>query len=408
MNQDEILLSIRGLSVSFFTEACRDEPLARRGGVMPAVQDVGFSIKKGRTFALVGESGCGKTTVALSILRLLARPKVNPATNRGANRLAPKFIWALMGRSRKAGAAVEHLNSGTGENAKLPSPVQLLNFSNLLVSGEIVFEGQNLLSLSEKQMRRIRGGKIAMIFQEPMTSLNPVYRVGDQIVEAIKRNRRLTQMHAEKRNIGVYLRSSAVSHYWTDAVEMLRKVGIADPEQRVRQYPHQMSGGMQQRVMIAMAASCQPKLLIADEPTTALDVTTQAQILDLLDQLQQAGMSILLITHDLGIVAERADDVAVMYASRIVEMAPKGQLFKEPYHPYTQGLLQSLPRLGVSTKRLQTIPGTVPEPLHFPTGCKFHPRCRIGSNDTRCQTVEPELREVQPQRQVACWYAAKS
>jgi len=399
MNQDEILLSIRGLSVSFFTE----------GGVMPAVQDVGFSIKKGRTFALVGESGCGKTTVALSILRLLARPKVNPATNRGANRLAPKFIWGLMGHSRKAGAL------GGGK----------------IVSGEIVFEGQNLLSLSEKQMRRIRGGKIAMIFQEPLSCLNPVYRVGDQIVEAIKLHSRESGIvYRESARSCIVNRESGVepritnhesrttnhepritnheSRTTADAVEMLRKVGIADPEQRVRQYPHQMSGGMQQRVMIAMAASCQPKLLIADEPTTALDVTTQAQILDLLDQLQQAGMSILLITHDLGIVAERADDVAVMYASRIVEMAPKGQLFKEPYHPYTQGLLQSLPRLGVSTKRLQTIPGTVPEPLHFPTGCKFHPRCRIGSNNIRCQTVEPELREVQPQRQVACWYAAKS
>ena len=325
MSKDGILLSIQGLSVSFFTDE----------GVVKAVQDVGFSIKKGKTFALVGESGCGKSVTALSIMRLVPEPP------------------------------------------------------GKIVGGEIVFEGRNLLALSEKELRRVRGNEVAIIFQEPMTSLNPVYTVGDQIVEAIK-------LHQKK----------STSEAWADAVEMLRKVGIADSAQRVREYPHQMSGGMRQRVMIAMAASCEPVLLIADEPTTALDVTIQAQILDLLDELQrQNGMSILLITHDLGVVAERAEDVAVMYASRIVEVADSRRLFAEPLHPYTQGLLKSLPRLGFSGKRLRTISGTVPEPLHFPSGCKFHPRCPIGCEDKRCQTVEPKLREVEAGRCAACWYA---
>jgi oligopeptide/dipeptide ABC transporter ATP-binding protein len=325
MSEDSVLLSIKGLSVSFFTE----------DGVAKAVQDVSFSIKKGKTFALVGESGCGKSVTALSIMRLVPSPP--------------------------------------GE----------------VVAGEIVFGNRNLLQLSEKRMRAIRGNKIAMIFQEPMTSLNPVYTVGEQIVEAIR-------LHQRK----------STSQAWADTIEMLRKAGIADPQQRVHEYPHQMSGGMRQRVMIAMAISCEPALLIADEPTTALDVTIQAQILDLLDELQkQNGMSILLITHDLSVVAERADDVTVMYASRIVEVADSQKLFTEPLHPYTQGLLKSLPRLGFSAKRLPTISGTVPEPLHFPSGCKFHPRCPIGHSDKRCQTIEPELRQVQPNRCVACWYA---
>jgi len=258
-----------------------------------------------------------------------------------------------------------------------------------IVSGKIIFDEKNLLELKEKQMRNIRGNKIAMIFQEPMTSLNPVYTVGNQIVEAIR-------LHQKK----------PMEQAWADTVEMLHKVGIPDPDRRVSEYPHQMSGGMRQRVMIAMAVSCQPKLLIADEPTTALDVTIQAQILDLLDKLQeQNGMSILLITHDLGVVAERADDVAVMYASRIVEVAESKVLFEGPLHPYTQGLLRSLPRLGISAKRLQTIAGTVPDPLHFPTGCKFHPRCPIGNSDKRCQSIEPRLRQVCDGRCVACWYA---
>jgi len=319
------LLTVKNISTCFFTEE----------GVAKAVQDVSFSIKKGKTFALVGESGCGKSVTALSIMRLIPDPP------------------------------------------------------GKIVGGEIIFGQKNLLALSEKQMRTIRGNKIAMIFQEPMTSLNPVYTVGDQIVEAIK-------LHQKK----------STRQAWADAAQMLRKVRIADPQQRVREYPHQMSGGMRQRVMIAMAISCEPALLIADEPTTALDVTIQAQILDLLDELQeQNGMSILLITHDLGVVSERADDVAVMYASRIAEVADSRLLFAEPFHPYTQGLLKSLPRPGLSAKRLQTISGTVPEPLHFPEGCKFHPRCPVGSGDRRCQTIEPKLREVRPGRCVACWCA---
>ena len=319
------LLSVENISTHFFTEE----------GVAQAVQDVSFSIKNGKTFALVGESGCGKSVTALSIMRLIAGPQ------------------------------------------------------GKIVSGKIVFDGKNLLELKEKQMRNIRGNKIAMIFQEPMTSLNPVYTVGNQIVEAIR-------LHQKK----------PMEQAWADTVEMLHKVGIPDPDRRVSEYPHQMSGGMRQRVMIAMAVSCQPKLLIADEPTTALDVTIQAQILDLLDKLQeQNGMSILLITHDLGVVAERADDVAVMYASRIVEVAESKVLFEGPLHPYTQGLLRSLPRLGISAKRLQTIAGTVPDPLHFPTGCKFHPRCPIGNSDKRCQSIEPRLRQVCDGRCVACWYA---
>ncbi len=325
MGDNGKLLSVENISTHFFTE----------DGVAQAVQDVSFSIKNGKTFALVGESGCGKSVTALSIMRLIAGPQ------------------------------------------------------GKIVSGKIVFDEKNLLELKEKQMRNIRGNKIAMIFQEPMTSLNPVYTVGNQIVEAIR-------LHQKK----------PMEQAWADTVEMLHKVGIPDPERRVSEYPHQMSGGMRQRVMIAMAVSCQPKLLIADEPTTALDVTIQAQILDLLDKLQeQTGMSILLITHDLGVVAERADDVAVMYASRIVEVAESKVLFEGPLHPYTQGLLRSLPRLGISAKRLQTIAGTVPDPLHFPTGCKFHPRCPIGNSDKRCQSVEPRLRQVCDGRCVACWYA---
>ena len=324
MSNNGTLLSVKNLSTHFFTEE----------GIVKAVQNVSFSIKKGRTFALVGESGCGKSVTALSIMRLL------PATQ------------------------------------------------GKIVGGEIVFDGRNLPALSENQMRQIRGEKIAMIFQEPQTSLNPVYTVGNQIAEAIRGHQKKSCKEA-----------------WADAVEMLRKVGIADPARRAHEYPHQMSGGMQQRVMIAMAASCEPALLIADEPTTALDVTIQAQILDLLTDLQkQNGMSILLITHDLGIVAERAEGVAVMYASRIVEVAASQRLFAGPLHPYTRGLLKSLPRLGFSEKRLWTIPGNVPEPLHFPRGCKFHPRCPTGKTDKRCRTVEPELREVQPGRCVACWH----
>ncbi len=325
MSKDSVLLSIHSLSVGFFTEA----------GVAKAVQDVSFKINRSKTLALVGESGCGKSVTALSIMRLVPAPP------------------------------------------------------GKIVAGRIVFDGKNLLQLSSRQMRTIRGNKIAMIFQESMTSLNPVYTVGNQIAEAIR-------LHQKKDSASA----------WADAVQMLQKVGIADPDRTAHQYPHQISGGMQQRVMIAMAISCKPALLIADEPTTALDVTIQAQILDLLDELQEQNrMSILLITHNLGVVAERADDVAVMYASQIVELADSRSLFAEPLHPYTQGLLNSLPQLGFSGKRLPTISGSVPDPMHFPSGCKFHPRCPIGSADKRCQTVEPMLREVRQSRCVACWYA---
>ncbi len=325
MSKNGNLLSVEDLSVSFFTE----------DGTAHAVQGVGINIKRGETFALVGESGCGKSVTALSIMRLIPSPPGD------------------------------------------------------IVGGRILFKGRNLLELSEKRMRAIRGNKIAMVFQEPMTSLNPVYTVGEQIVEAI-------QLHQNK----------SVEQAWADAAEMLDRVGISDPQQRVLEYPHQMSGGMRQRVMIAMAISCEPSLLIADEPTTALDVTIQAQILDLLDELQkQNGMSILLITHDLGVVAERSDDVAVMYASRIVEVGDSTSLFAEPLHPYTQGLLRSLPRLGFKGDRLETIAGSVPDPLHFPSGCKFHPRCPVGGDDKRCQNEEPQLRDIGSGRCVACWYA---
>ena len=325
MSDNGVLLDIKGLCVSFFTE----------DGIARAVQDVSFSVKKGETFALVGESGCGKSVTALSVMRLIADPP------------------------------------------------------GKIVAGEIYFDGRNLLKLSDQRIRAVRGNRIAMIFQEPMTSLNPVYTVGEQIVEVVR-------LHQKKEE----------AEAWDIAAEMLRKVGISDPAQRVTEYPHQMSGGMRQRVMIAMAISCKPELLIADEPTTALDVTIQAQILDLLDQLQeQSRMSILLITHNLGIVAERAANVAVMYASRIAELSDCKSLFDNPLHPYTQGLLQSLPRLGFTGKRLYTIPGIVPEPLRFPAGCKFHPRCPIGCNDKRCQTVEPQLRQLDNGRAVACWFA---
>jgi oligopeptide/dipeptide ABC transporter ATP-binding protein len=325
MMSENILLKINNLSVTFFTEE----------GQVRAVQDVSFDIPRGKTFALVGESGCGKSVTSLAVMRLIPSPP--------------------------------------GE----------------ITSGSIVFDGQNLLDLPERQMQHVRGNKIGMIFQEPMTSLNPVFTVGDQIIETITLHQKKTYEEA-----------------WVEAIDIVRQVGIADPEQRVNEYPHQLSGGMRQRVMIAMAMSCRPALLIADEPTTALDVTIQAQILDLISELQkQNNMSVLLITHDLGVVAERADEVAVMYASRIAEQATAQQLFERPLHPYTQGLLRSRPQLGRDAKRLPVIAGTVPDPLHFPAGCKFHPRCPIGNDDPRCTTVEPQLRNIGGKRCVACWYA---
>jgi oligopeptide/dipeptide ABC transporter ATP-binding protein len=279
-----------------------------------------------------------------------------------------------------------------------------------MLGGEIWFEGRNLLTLTEREMRSVRGKDIAMIFQEPMTSLNPVYTIGDQIAEAVVLHQRVSQTEA-----------------YRIAEDALHDVGIADPHRRLSEYPHQMSGGMRQRVMIAMALSCRPKLLIADEPTTALDVTIQAQILELLRKLQrERGMSILLITHDLGVVAENADVVAVMYASRIVEVAKVEDLFDRPQHPYTEGLFRSVPKLGNEAERLATIPGTVPNPARFPSGCKFHTRCpktralaaesspadviHSGTGDEAgqvmriCVNEEPLLREVQGAHWAACHF----
>jgi len=316
------LLEIRDLNVAFDM---------KHGQIRP-VRDVSYCIYPGQTVALVGESGCGKSVTALSILRLIPEPP---------------------GR---------------------------------VLGGQILLEGRDLLALSEPEMRKVCGKDIAMIFQEPMTSLNPVFTIGDQIAEAVLLHQHVTPRQA--RDI---------------AEQALRDVGIADAGRRLDEYPHQMSGGMRQRVMIAMALSCRPKLLIADEPTTALDVTIQAQILELLRKLQrQTNMSILLITHDLGVVAENADVVGVMYASRIVEYATAEELFDHPLHPYTEGLLRSVPRLGARADRLTTIPGTVPNPARFPSGCKFHPRCHRMSGDPACAADEPLLREVRPGHWAAC------
>jgi len=319
------LLSIRELEVSFFTDE----------GIVKAVGGVSYDVPQGRTVAVVGESGCGKSVTSLAILRLI------------------------------------------------PSPPGKIN------AGQILFRGEDLTKASEKRMRQIRGNEIAMIFQEPMTSLNPVYTVGRQIAETIEQHQKLSENQVYER-----------------VIEILKLVGISDPQRRVNEYPHQMSGGMRQRIMIAMALSCNPSLLIADEPTTALDVTIQAQILELLRDLQRkTNMSILLITHDLGVVAENADDVVVMYASKIAEKATAAELFNNPLHPYTRGLLSSLPKLGSKQKRLATIDGSVPDPLHFPAGCKFHPRCPICHGDQRCLTTEPQLREITPGHFAACWKA---
>jgi oligopeptide/dipeptide ABC transporter ATP-binding protein len=317
------LLRVRDLRTYFHTP----------DGLVKAVDGVSFRIRRGETFALVGESGCGKSVTAFSILKLIPMP---------------------------------------------PGKIE---------EGSITLEGRELTGLDEKQMRSIRGRRISMIFQEPMSSLNPVFTCGSQIVEAIRLHKDVSSAEARKQG-----------------VELLNKVGIPDPQQRFDEYPHQMSGGMRQRVMIAMALSGSPELLIADEPTTALDVTIQAQILELLNQLQdETGLSTMLITHDLAVVAETAHVVAVMYASKLAEFTDVRTLFDKPLHPYTQGLFRSLPKLGVQTQRLETIPGSVPNPLAFPTGCKFHPRCPVGRDLERCQGREPELREVQPNHWVACW-----
>ncbi len=316
------LLSVEHLSTHFHTDR----------GTLKAVDDVSFSLEAGKTLALVGESGCGKSVTALSIMRLIPVPR---------------------GR---------------------------------IASGRILFDGTDLLQISEAEMRHVRGNKISMIFQEPMTSLNPVFRVGDQIAEVLELHQKLSKKEAMDR-----------------AVELLRMVGIPSPETRIRDYPHQMSGGMRQRVMIAMALACHPRLLIADEPTTALDVTIQAQILELMDELRRTtGTAVLLITHDLGVVAETAEHVVVMYAGRVVEEAPVRELFHHPKHPYTQGLLRSIPSLAEDEKqRLEAIPGVVPSLLALPPGCAFHDRCGFAME--RCLQEDPPWEELKPKHGVRCW-----
>lgn len=318
----EPLLKITNLRTSFFTDA----------GEVKAVRGVGFSLDKGKTIGLVGESGCGKSVTALSIMRLVS-------------------------------------------------------FPGKIVQGEIVYNGKNLLGLSEDEMRKIRGAEIAMVFQEPMTSLNPVLTIGNQISEAIILHQGLNKNEAMQKTIDV-----------------LRLVGIPSPEKRIKDYPHQMSGGMRQRAMIAMALSCNPGILIADEPTTALDVTIQAQILELIQGLQKKlDMAMILITHDLGVVAETVDYVAVMYAGKIVEYTDTKTLFAEPLHPYTIGLLDSLPTIERTGKVLKAIPGTVPGLINLPPGCSFYDRCP--KRDLGCTEHEPELLEVKKGHWAACYKA---
>lgn len=303
-------------------------------GVVKAVDGVDFDVRRGEIVALVGESGCGKSVTSFSIMQLVGTP-------------------------------------------------------GKIVGGEVLFNGQDLLKLPEADMRLMRGDRLSMIFQQPTSCLNPVFRVGDQIAEVLQIHRGMDKKEG-----------------WKKAVHLLRTVGIPEPEKRVYSYPHELSGGMAQRVMIAMALACEPELLIADEPTTALDVTIQAQILDLMRGLQgQLGASIILITHDMGVVAEMASRVSVMYAGRVVEQAAVNTLFDNPLHPYTHGLLASIPVMGVVKPRLDTIPGTVPNLIDLPPGCKFAPRClvRLERNLEACTEREPDLIEYEPDHYVRCW-----
>jgi peptide/nickel transport system ATP-binding protein len=298
--------------------------------LIPAVDGVDITVKKGETLGIVGESGCGKSVTSLSVMRLL--PKI--------------------------GASLQ---------------------------GEILYKGKNLLKLSDNEMRKIRGNEIAMIFQEPMTSLNPVYTIGRQLYEALVLHRGYSKKQAREK-----------------AIEMLKKVHIPSAEKLIDEYPHRLSGGMRQRVMIAMAMSCEPELLIADEPTTALDVTIQAQILDLMRELRdRQGTSIMLITHDLGIVAEMCSRVVVMYAGQVVEQADVYTLFERPSHPYTQGLMKSIPKVNVDQHRLDSIPGNVPLPGSIKQGCRFASRCP--HTEVKCLTDEPPLFELQGGQQSRCW-----
>jgi peptide/nickel transport system ATP-binding protein len=318
------LFEVGGLRTQFATER----------GIVRAVDGVDFGVGTGRTLGVVGESGCGKTVLALSIMRLV------------------------------------------------PSP------SGRIIAGSVLLEGRDLLALSDDQMRRVRGRDISMIFQEPMTSLNPVFRIGEQIAEVIRLHHGLGRREA--------LASS---------VEMLRKVGIPSPQVRVKNYPHQMSGGMRQRVMIAMALACRPKVMLADEPTTALDVTIQAQVIDLIKSLQQeTGTSVILITHDLGVIAEATQDVAVMYAGQIIERCPTQELFTSPLHPYTVGLMESIPRMDCTGGRdalLKAIKGNVPPLYKLPGGCRFRDRCPDAFGV--CIDQEPLLKDSRPGHAVRCW-----
>jgi oligopeptide/dipeptide ABC transporter ATP-binding protein len=328
------LLAVKNLVTSFRTDA----------GVLRAVDRVSFDVPKGRSVGIVGESGCGKTVTSLSIMRLISGP------------------------------------------------------AGRIESGQILYDGKDVLQLSEREMRSLRGRKISMIFQEPMTSLNPVYTVGSQILEVVRLHQNVSRREAKNR-----------------VVEMLRLVGIASPETRALAYPHQLSGGMRQRAMIAMALACEPELLIADEPTTALDVTIQAQILDLLRRLQEKlHMSIILITHDLGVVAEFVPHMVVMYAGRVVEQGPVAELFARPRHPYTEGLLLSIPPQGRGRARrgeqrervrLPTIAGTLPDLLRLPAGCKFEDRCRYA--EPRCKEAEPDLLPLGSDRSSRCYFHDK-
>jgi oligopeptide/dipeptide ABC transporter ATP-binding protein len=314
------LLEVRGLRAVFMTAT----------GEIPAVDGIDFEIRTGESVGVVGESGCGKSATALSVMGLLPKP---------AGRIA---------------------------------------------AGSIRFAGRELRTLEPSEMRALRGNEIAMVFQEPMTSLNPVFTVGSQIAEAVRIHR-----HATRRDA------------WAHAVRMLELVEIPDPAERAHDYPHQLSGGMRQRVMIAMALSCDPRLLIADEPTTALDVTIQAQVLELIDSLRaRLGMALVLITHDLGVVAERCDRILVMYAGRIVETGPVRQVLVDPCHPYTRGLLASQPEFAVEGRRLRAIPGNVPRPGAFPSGCRFRDRCELA--EPRCAQSDPSLVTVRGEHEAAC------
>lgn len=314
------LVKFKNLKTYFYTE----------GGIVKAVNDASFKIKKGEVVCVVGESGCGKSVTAMSLMGLVASP-------------------------------------------------------GKVVEGEILFEGKNLLDLSEEEMRTVRGNDISMIFQEPMTSLNPVFTVGKQIMESIMLHQKLDKKEARK-----------------VAIDMVTLVGISDAEKQVDRYPHELSGGMKQRIMIAMALSCNPKLLIADEPTTALDVTIQAQILDLMRDIKtKSNTSIMFITHDLGVVAEMADYVVVMYAGKVIEEGPVNVIFKNPMHPYTIGLLKSKPILNKVQEKLYSIPGQVPSPINMPENCYFNERCEFCFD--KCKSSQPSLELVEENHKVSCF-----